>query len=1221
MKLKRLIIQGFKSFKDKTTIHFDDGITGIVGPNGCGKSNIVDALFWIMGEQSAKHLRGANMKDLIFSGSSKYQPANFAQASLILENDDGKHVHIGNKVVCPTEIQLTRKLYRNGDTEYRINGEPARLKDIQEVFMDTGAGAKSYSIIAQGEINRLVQSKPEERRVIIEEVAGITKFKLRRRDSLKKMEQTEENLKRLSDLKVEIERNLSGLKKQAEKAERARTLKSKIEKGELSVAGHKIYDLLKDFREHTTYLNENLINLESWKTEKESLEIDLEGERALKDVHIKKIEAIQSEYNEISRILAGKEERLKNLCETLSSKEKLLEDKKNELLEINEDKESRTERLSEVQERLSNLNESMNEEINFDELAEEVEHLKEQFLEEKSILQEIKNELQILEKSLLDKNNEHFKLDTRLNEISGQLEDITEEMDGLESQYSSVNKEMSNEREALKEKEESVNYLKEMVAEQNDQIKNLEVELRADRDNFREKERHFIQTTSKLQTLIKLNESMEGVNEGTKQFLKSSQGSVFNLISANLECPSEYTKSLGAVANILGEAIIGESEDLNLWWNENQDKRLEIARSLESNYSKEEIFERLKINGAKEIVNISEVLTGSSSNILKNLLNNSYIVDIENSADLINFPKDLKLDLIVSKDGQTAIVNQGGMSRLILGAHIGRENNTVERNNLIKELSLESEELESDVSILKEKMETQEENLSQFIQERDEVNLKLRASEEDFIRAKAQLDSKAKSYQSNQSRVDILSNRKSKISSERLELLEKVEAITQFIDSIKKQIDEKKDISTTREEELNDLESIYSEKRDSLSAKEAERKTYSSQITSLEDQIQDIQNQLERLETRNENVAELIEETGENIINSQEEMRELEVVNRETAKELEEKTDILSAARDELEKLLFQMQDREEKVKKLNKVIAEVEKNMTSKEVKIEQILTEEEHITRDIFERFHVDLREEIARFLEIGDEIKSKLLNVSNMYLMETENGPEEIEKKEYTFVRRFGQDLKDLAQRLRSNKTALNGLGEINWQAVEDYDRQKLRFDFLTEQENELKASLVDLNTAISQIDEKSKLRFKTAFDEVNSKFSQVFPIIFGGGEARLELKGTLDDHDCGVDIIAKPPGKKMQNINLMSGGEKAMTAVSLIFSVFLVKPSPFCLLDEVDAPLDDANVGRFSELLREMSKDSQFILITHNKKTMELNDTLYGVTMQEPGVSKALSVQLH
>ena len=241
MRLKRLIIQGFKSFKDRTTINFDDGITGIVGPNGCGKSNIVDALFWVMGEQSAKHLRGKSMRDLIFSGSSKYNPGAFAEATLVLENDTGKHIHIGNQVLKPTEIQLTRKLYRNGETEYRINGEPARLRDIQEVFMDTGAGAKSYSIIAQGEINRLVQAKPEERRVMIEEVAGITKFKARKRESLRKIEATESNLSRLNDLQIEIEKNLRSLQKQAEKAERARSLKEKIRRNELVVNSHKVF--------------------------------------------------------------------------------------------------------------------------------------------------------------------------------------------------------------------------------------------------------------------------------------------------------------------------------------------------------------------------------------------------------------------------------------------------------------------------------------------------------------------------------------------------------------------------------------------------------------------------------------------------------------------------------------------------------------------------------------------------------------------------------------------------------------------------------------------------------------------------------------------------------------------------------------------------------------------------------------------------------------------
>ena len=349
MKLKKLVVQGFKSFRDKTTIFFDEGITGIVVPNGCGKSNIVDALFWIMGEQSAKHLRGNSMRDVIFSGSSKYAPANYAECSLFIENDTGKHIHIGNKLVAPSEIQLTRKLYRNGETEYKINGAQCRLRDIQEVFMDTGAGAKSYSIIAQGEINRLVQSKPEERRVMIEEVAGITKFKMRRKESLKKIQATEQNLSRLNDLKTEIERNLGSLKKQAEKAQKARSLKEKIKRDEIIVDGHKVFDLLKNYRDFNTEVNEATINLESWKTTKNSLEIDLEEERSQKEIKIKKIDVAQAEYNEVSKELAQMEERLSNLCDSLSTKEKLIEDKKNELKEIVDEKANRETRKSDLE--------------------------------------------------------------------------------------------------------------------------------------------------------------------------------------------------------------------------------------------------------------------------------------------------------------------------------------------------------------------------------------------------------------------------------------------------------------------------------------------------------------------------------------------------------------------------------------------------------------------------------------------------------------------------------------------------------------------------------------------------------------------------------------------------------------------------------------------------------------------------------------------------------
>ena len=315
------------------------------------------------------------------------------------------------------------------------------------------------------------------------------------------------------------------------------------------------------------------------------------------------------------------------------------------------------------------------------------------------------------------------------------------------------------------------------------------------------------------------------------------------------------------------------------------------------------------------------------------------------------------------------------------------------------------------------------------------------------------------------------------------------------------------------------------------------------------------------------------------------------------------------------------MKEREDEAKKLTTEISKNEKTLVEIDSKRSRIVEDEEQTVRNIFEKYRINLRESLGRFLEYEEDDYRGLGDISSMFFMETENGTIELECEPYEFNRRYGQDLKDCEYKLKNYKTELNRLGEINWQAIEDYERQKLRFDFLKVQEEELKTSLEDLEKAIEHIDEKSRQRFKIAFEEVDVRFRKVFPIIFGGGSAQLKVTGDMNDPECGVEIIAQPPGKKMQNINLMSGGEKAMTAVSLIFSIFLVKPSPFCLLDEVDAPLDDANVGRFNELLREMSKESQFILITHNKKTMELNDTLYGVTMQEPGVSKAVSVQLH
>ena len=314
------------------------------------------------------------------------------------------------------------------------------------------------------------------------------------------------------------------------------------------------------------------------------------------------------------------------------------------------------------------------------------------------------------------------------------------------------------------------------------------------------------------------------------------------------------------------------------------------------------------------------------------------------------------------------------------------------------------------------------------------------------------------------------------------------------------------------------------------------------------------------------------------------------------------------------------MKEREMKFRELESKINKTEKAVITQRAKNENLIVEEERQTRDIFEKYQIDLRDIIGEHLGYRREDFKDFCGLSSMFTMETEQGPKTIEKRPYEFVRKYGKEIPEAQEKLRKYKQEYLKLGDINWQAVKDYEKQKIKWDFLKSQENELNQSLEDLEKAIIHIDERSKKKFKSAFDEVNANFGKVFPIIFGGGHAHLEIEGDIDAPEFGINIIARPPGKKLQNINLMSGGEKALTAVGLIFAIFLVRPSPFCLLDEVDAPLDDANVGRFNDLLKEMGRECQFILVTHNKKTMESNNVLYGVTMQEPGISKAVSVQL-
>jgi len=1196
MRLNRLIIQGFKSFKDKTIIAFDQGITGIVGPNGCGKSNIVDALFWVMGEQSAKHLRGTSMKDLIFAGSSKYSPASFAEVTLVLDNVNGKHIHINGAVAKPSEIHLTRKLYRNGETEYRINNEPARLKDIHEVFMDTGAGAKSYSIIAQGEINKLVQAKPEERRVMIEEVAGITKFKLRKRESLKKIEQTQGNLLRLEDLQNEIYKNLKSLERQAEKAEKARTLRDRIKKYELIVESHREHDYLQDYVNAHSMLEERAAEHEKFVLRKSQIEIILEDEKIQKTDMMERIDVAQDDFNDHSRILAASEEKVKHLKKSLVEKEKI-------------NIEKRTERLTILESQLEELESNNYEQMDFSSLEEKVELLKGQMFDLEEDLTSKKRELNSSKDKLQILDNDVFKNTSKLEEYARLLQDMTAEIETLEKSTSNFTDDLMRDRSKLKSSQVKVEELQGLMPDLKAEVEGLNTELKAKEGKFRELSRDVIQVESKRNSLVEINNSAEGRRAGAINLVQKVSDGTLEVLGKLIECDPEYAvaveqligESLDAVISTQGKDIFGQLVN-------EFEATVDLLWPVDQIISAESIT-RLETQGCQNMKPLSEIVRINNqpySDKLNKIFNGFFVVENLTAELASKINPEIQFKGLVSKDGSVLIKKVGNSVLYGVRSQFASEaQGIVQRNNQIQEMTLSLEAKQAELSLIESELLSLETSLQDK-----------RLTLENVIKEFNEIN-----QSSNSSRLSILQNRKSEISRSRLELLELDEKVQGDKEDLSLQV---KSLALEVEEidsRYHELKMSFENERDEMMELKVKAQSYQQQLKSIHSQIEDVKSQIDRYQEKQEANSTLLENYRNEIDETHNEVEGVEEQNREMADVLSEKEDFLNLLKDQIAQILLSMQEKESELKEINSRINKIEKENVELEVKRNQIVQEEELLAKDIFERYKIDLRSNLMKVLEISSDQVSGLMSLSSMYIMETEDGPKEIEQVEYEFEKRFPGQIKEAKEKFKEYKTEFNRLGEINWQAIEDYERQKLRYDFLKSQEEELKKSLTDLQTAITHIDEKSKLRFKEAFHEVNERFSKVFPIIFGGGEAKLEVTGDLDSIECGVDIIAKPPGKKMQSITLMSGGEKAMTAVSLIFSIFLVKPSPFCLLDEVDAPLDDANVGRFNELLREMSSESQFILITHNKKTMELNDTLYGVTMQEPGVSKAVSVQLH
>ncbi|MBK9321554.1 MAG: chromosome segregation protein SMC [Bdellovibrionaceae bacterium] len=1188
MRIKKIELVGFKSFKDRTVIHFDAGITGIVGPNGCGKSNIVDALMWVMGEMSAKDLRGSTMTDVIFAGADGYAPLGMCEVSLTLENDGGP---FPAKYIKHSEVMVTRRLHRNGEGEYFVNKEPSRLKDVQEIFMDTGAGSKGFSIIAQGMIGKIITAKPEERRTLIEEAAGITKFKVRKRESQRKLQATDQNLVRLQDIIGELKRQIDSLQRQAQRAERYRNLKNQIEDLDLWLASVQYADLRKVADEAQRIFDE----AQSMEVEGESNVSTLQAQFETLKLQIlekeKTVEAVQGQYYEAQSTTQKKEMEIQEL------RFEIEQARRNEQMTGNilQEQEARRELLQRDQSQLD---------AQVGALKEESETLSLQYNEKNEIFQNSQSRISDVDEELTSKRRELFavgqsesSLDARVNSLQATIADLKDRENNeqlvvselrekhveFEGRRRKVFNELEKERQMqldLANDFESFEANKRILTEQA-ATKKAEVE------EFKD---HLNEVTSRLYGLENLHSNFEGFQEGVKNVMLwqktryqevTADGSVvFQPVSEVVEVPSEYEVAM--------EAALGSRLQLLLSSDSNQS--IEAVDHLKEAKSGRSSFMAASEAGAKTFAVAPHQEAGVKA-ILKDVVSSnekykntvSYLLDGVAIVDSIR----TALHLRAKYEGWTFVTADG---------------DTLSADGVLTGGSVES----ADSGVLKRRREIKE-----LTEKKNEWAGKLVLAQQSLKKIEEQL----------------------------------VNVVSDFEGAQKRKIEQEIKVTELRKD-LERSENELQNAQYAVERQERELRKITEQVEQQEVRLQEMMLNLEEARTRKQNLESEVASLNDELTNTrlgfdglQNEVRDLQVRSVSKTQEYNGAFRQLEMVNKSLGELDAQLSRMSEESQMYSSQMTESQMALEEKKIEFERKIRSVEDlkaqlsVEKDIYEQM-------AAKVQELGDELASsqRARNERQSRMNEAQLKLEQARMKEHYLVdqirERYMLILADVVEKyqgregdlvgaelqLKDLKEKISKIGEVNLSAIEEYEETAERYEFLTKQHADLTEAKEQLRKVIDRINRICSKRFKETFDLVNDRFTRVFPVLFGGGEAKLELHEDVEKGEMGIEIIAKPPGKKMQNVSLMSGGEKALTAVALVFSIFLVKPSPYCLLDEVDAPLDDANVFRFNDLVREMAKRSQIIVVTHNKHTMEVAGKLYGVTMQERGVSTMVSVGL-
>lgn len=1180
MYLKRLELQGFKSFADKTVLELMPGITTVIGPNGSGKSNISDAIRWVLGEQSMKSLRGTKSLDIIFAGTQNRKSLGFAEASLVFDNSDGA------LPIEYTEVTVTRKIYRSGETGYYINKVPCRLKDVLELFMDTGIGKDGYSIIGQGKIDEILSNKSEDRRHIFEEAAGIVKYRTRKQESEKKLEHTKLNLLRINDILTEIEGNLEPLQMQADKAKKYLNLREELKNIEIGLFVYNIEKYKQDLEKVVqdidvmqSQCNDEEGRLERVKILKEELKssIDeitetIENMSNIGFESQKQIEQLNSDINVAKTRIANNNENNDRYLKEIEEQNAKIKELKDEI----EQKEAKKDNLKQNKEKFEKeLNEKQAE---LDKLTEKLSSKELEIEGYKHTVEENTDKKYELQSEINAQNINYQNFEKRQAQIKQEMQSTISELDGTRLNKEDIAKQF-NEIENKKNKaQNSLNEVAKQREEANQKIKSFESNINILSSEMRIKE-------SRLKFLIETEKEKEGYIKSVKSLLKDCEnikelGKGMNGVLANIiEVPDDLQIAIEMCLGASLQNIVTETEtDAKRLVEHLRKNNLGRASFLPISSVRGKKLDKIKGNESGVIGIASDLIKYNKKyeQIILNLLGRTVIVDNMDTAIKVAKQNGYTFR-IVTTEGD--LINPSGA---ITGGSVAKKTvNILGRGKEIEKLEKEIKNLKQKI----EKLENDKQNYEESIEGILELSANLEKELQEIDITYATEKQKVISINEN---IEKLEKRLNRLKEEQANLeKQKEEAVSTKGDlqvEINKIVEQNEELSKiiTEFAELNKDDQKYI---DDLNFDITNLKISVSSFDESEASIQEIQ---ERINQELENAHTSIENKNTQIEQIKKDNEELEKSIQETLQKIEEVKESVNSSSSKIEEL---KKERAQKSEKLSKQ----EDEITAKFKVIE-------------------DLKGQLVKLDVKKTKIEEDINGIINKMWEEyelTPNNAEQYQKPENVALTQ---------RRVNSLRTEIRELGSVNVDSIEEYKNLKDRYDFMSEQRLDLENTMSKLRKVISDMTQIMKEQFKEKFKVINKNFGEVFAELFGGGKAELTLEDEENILECGIDITVQPPGKKLQNMMLLSGGEKAFTAIALLFAILKINPAPFCVLDEIEAALDDVNVFRYADYLKKFTDHTQFLVITHRKGTMEVADTVYGVTMEESGISKLLSMKL-